>query len=349
MAWAERRALIGKIEAERKSRVICFVTSDRQGAEANIQKDATAYIFEHLRAIGKTPRLDVFLYTPGGDTLAAFGIARLFREFADHVGVLAPSRCHSAGTLLAISANEIVMTAGATLSPIDPSVVGPLNPAVEVAPGQRQIVPLSVETVAGFKALVTSDWDIKGEEALGAAFKLLAEKVHPLALGNVYRARQQIANLARKLLAEHRKDEKAVLDAIVDTLACNLGSHDYPISRREARDLLGKQIAQENGPFENLLLDLMRDYATELELATPFDPAMTLRAATLAGRAGPVKVEQRLAIVESAAFGLAAEREMLLSETRMLPPGVPPQMAAQFGGPKAIQAEIVRGEWRRYA
>jgi hypothetical protein len=349
MAWAERRALIEKIEQERKSRVICFLTSDRQGAETNINKDATRYVFEQLRAIGKTPRLDVFLYTPGGDTLAAFGIARLLREFTDRVGVLAPGRCHSAGTLLAISANEIVMTPGATLSPIDPSVVGPLNPAVEVAPGQRQIVPLSVETVAGFKALVTADWDIKGEVALSEAFKLLAEKVHPLALGNVYRARQQIANLAHKLLHEHRKDEKAALDAIVDTLACNLGSHDYPISRREARDLLGKQIAPENAVVEGLLLDLMQDFASELELAKPFDPGMVLRAAALAGQAGPVRVQHRLAIVESTGFGYAAEREMILTETRLVPPGIPPQLAPQFGGPKAIQAEMVRGEWRRYA
>ncbi len=166
MARPERVDLIRKIEAARNSRLLCYITSDRPNADTNIKKDAIPIIFEHLERIGKRERVDVLLYTSGGDTLAAFGIARMLREFCTHVGVLVPSRCHSAGTLMALAANEVVMTRGATLSPIDPSIVGALNPAVEVVPGQRQMVPLSVETVAGYKDLVTQDWGIKGEDAL---------------------------------------------------------------------------------------------------------------------------------------------------------------------------------------
>ena len=191
MAWQERKELIAKIEGIRKSRVICYLTSDRANANALISKDVSPLIHDFLAEIGPTKRIDLLLYTAGGDTLAAFGICKLLREYCDHLGVLIPFRCHSSGTLIALGADEIVMTRGATLSPIDPSVAGPLNPAVDIAPGQRQIVPVSVEAVAGFKDLVKKDWGIRGEH-LCDALNTLAEKVHPLLLGSVYRARQQI-------------------------------------------------------------------------------------------------------------------------------------------------------------
>jgi hypothetical protein len=175
MAQPERAELIRRIEGARGARLLCFLTSDRQNASQLIQKDVMPLFYEHLRQMGGTERIDVFIYTLGGDTLAAFGIGRLLREFARQVGALVPEKCYSAGTLFAVGANEIVMTRAATLSPFDPSIVRPLNPAVEMAPGKRQLLPISVESVAGFKGLVTEDWNIKGEEALTSAFRTLAE------------------------------------------------------------------------------------------------------------------------------------------------------------------------------
>jgi hypothetical protein len=349
MAWAERRNLIEQIENERHSRVICYVTSDRQGADATIQKDAIPLFLQHLQSIGSVERLDVFLFTAGGDTLAAFGLARLLREFSRHLGVLVPLRCHSAGTLLALGANEIVMTNGATLSPIDPSVVGPLNPAIELAPGQRQLLQLSVETVAGFKDLVTDAWGLTGD-ALTAAFRALFDKVHPLALGDVYRARRQIEHLARTLLMEHR-DEPEQIEKVIATLARELGSHDYPITRRDARALLGSHVAADAPQVERLMWNLYRDYEAELQLRRPFLPEVELAAATARGPVGSMPITQRLAFVETTSSGDAAERDLVLTPVQVLPPGIPPQLAAQMAGrgPMQVQVSVVRGEWRHYA
>jgi hypothetical protein len=86
------------------------------------------------------------------------------------------------------------MARSGTLSPIDPTITTALNPiAVGVFPSAGlqtgQLVPISVESVRGFKALAAEDWskDVKkdSDELLVAAFKILAEKVHPLALGDV--------------------------------------------------------------------------------------------------------------------------------------------------------------------
>jgi hypothetical protein len=347
MGRAERKELISKIEAARGSRVVCYLTSDRPNADAKVSKDVLPLLFDHLRSIGERKQIDVLLFTTGGDTLAAFGFVRLVREFCQErrLGVLVPLRCHSAGTLVAIGANEILMTKGATLSPIDPSISGPLNPAVEIAPGQRQLVPLSVETVAGFKDLVVTDWGLKDEASLSAAFRVLAERVHPMALGDVFRARQQIELLARKLL-EHRTDSENV-GTIIRTLTRALGSHDYVISRTEARGLFGYQIAQDAPETEDLIWRLYSDFAKEMELQEPFEFGIQVRAARNAGHTGPVKVLHRLAILETTDSRDVAEKEMLLREVQPSP-GMPPQvmMAAVQGG--MLHQDIVRAGWKHY-
>ena len=124
--------------------------------------------YEHLRHRDRYERIEVLLFTQGGDTLAAFGLGRLLREFATEVRTLVPEKCHSAGTLFALGSNQIVMTRLATLSPIDPSVTGPLNPAVQVQPGQANHT-VSVESVAGFRDLLTKVWEVRSEDALAAA------------------------------------------------------------------------------------------------------------------------------------------------------------------------------------
>lgn len=342
MGRRERIALIEQIERERGSRLICYVTSDRQNADAGVAKDAMPYFYEHLRTFGGAQKIDILLFTNGGDTLAGFGLSRLVREFCSQVGVLVPLRCHSAGTLIALGANEIVMTKGATLSPIDPTVVAPLNPAIEMAPGQRQIIGLSVESVAGFQDLVTQNWGLKGEEALSAALRALTDKVHPIALGDVYRARQQIELLAKKLLGAHRSDEEQIRQ-IVKTLTRGLGSHDYMVSRSEARELLGAQVAGDSATVEDLIWDAYRDYATEMTLGVPFDPGLEIQAARAGGQAAaPTSVTQRLAAIETTGWANIAERQMVLADvTGRLPPGMVPG--------RAIQQEIVRSGWVRYS
>lgn len=317
--WEQRKDLISGIEKRRGSRLVCYITSDRQNAPAIIAKDAIPIFFNQLREIGQVEKVDVLLSTAGGDTLAAFGLARLVREFARSVGVLVPHRCFSAGTLFALGANDIFMTHAGTLSPIDPSITTPLNPAnpvVESATKQYQPLPVSVESVAAFKSLLQEEWSIKKEEVLADLFKILAEKVHPLALGDVFRSRQQIQRLARQLLLQHRTD-KTKIDKIVATLTKELGSHDYPISRTEACKLMGKQICAEDSELENLVWDLYQDYSREMELDIPHNPATIIareRAKQQSQPGVPVRAEIQLAIIESSSTRDYFQQDVLLSE-----------------------------------
>lgn len=343
MARTDRITLIRQIEAMRGSKVICCLTSDRETtapwvpADGIIAKDFIPVFFEHLAAFRECEKVDVFIFTKGGDTLAAFGLSCLVREFASSFTVLIPHWCHSAGTLFALGANEIVMTRVATLTPIDPSVQGPLGPVVELAPGQRQFVPVSVESVAGYKSLITEDWKLSKEGA-ALGFKILAEKINPLALGDVYRSRQQIGNLARTLLGYHRQDKDNVGN-IVTQLTGGLGSHDYLISRSEARKLLTSQVGEDNRLLEELIWSLYLDFKTEMSLGQIFDPGMVITTWTDARRPLPAIVEQKVVVVESADAGDEFERAFRLLPVQTVTPAGPVQV---------LQSTLARAGWRRY-
>jgi hypothetical protein len=282
-------------------------------AQGMLSKDFLPRFFEHLRPVGKIDKLDVFLFTLGGDTLAAYAFSRFVREFAGIIGVLVPHWCHSAGTLFALGANEIAMTKVGTLSSIDPSITGPLNPMVSPAPGQAIPVPVGVESVSGFLSTAMNDWKLNAD-GMGVAFRLLAERVNPLLLGDLYRSRTQIIELATRLMEQHRTDKTAI-KAIVDTLATKLGSHDYMIGAKEARELLKgepTQVVPENADLEKLLWDLYVDFAAEMELGGTFNPSVEMQAWVLKNQPLPARKTLRLVTIQSTHRTDIWDREILL-------------------------------------
>jgi hypothetical protein len=336
----QRKSILEQLEKERKTRVVCYLTSDRPNAVAQVAKDVLPLFANHLLDLKKrkdwTDRIDILIFTTGGDTLAAFGLARLIRESAKWMGALVPEKCHSAGTLFALGANEIVMCPAGTLSPIDPALITPLNPTADgPIPGQRQLVRVSVESVAGFKALV-EEWGIKEDGAV-EAFKILAEKVHPLALGDIHRSRQQIETLAQKLLDEHRPDDEQV-PRIIRTLTRDLGSHDYPISRREARGLLGTQVAPENRTVEDLIWNLFEDFSKDMKLGVPFNAGVEAAQRQRANTPPPWKLPQQLGIIETRYSRDVFEQEIEVS---------PAQITAA-AGQLMLRQEIVKSSWQHY-
>jgi len=337
MARKERIELIRRIEDERGSRLICCLTSDRANAPGFFAKDFIPVFFEHLSGFHDCKKVDVFVFTQGGDTLAAFGLSRLVREFTYSFGALVPHWCHSAGTLFVLGADEILMTRGATLTPIDPSVQGPLNPVVELIPGRREPMPVSVESVAGYRSLIKEDWRLNND-GTAVAFRILADKINPLALGDVYRSRQQIRSLARTLLGYHRHDERNIQN-IVKQLTGGLGSHDYLISRGEARQLLGSQIWKDDATLERLIWDLYLDFKNEMDLGQIFDAGMVVNGWTAAGKQLPAFDEQKVVVVESATAGDEFERALQVLAVQAMTPAGPTQV---------FQATVVRTGWKHY-
>jgi len=254
--YEQRKALYSRIETFTDSKVICYVTGDRQNMEIQIASDTLEYFVEHLDKIGKVNKISLILYSKGGNTLTGWSLVNLIRQFCEEFQVIITSKAHSTATLIALGANSIIMTKQATLGLIDPSVNGPLNPQ---APGPNQLarIPISVESINGYFEFVKSMSITDGGE-LSKIMLDLANKIHPVVLGNVYRSRSQIRMLGNRLLSRHIKDDKKI-SKILDFLCSESGSHDYTIYREEAKDELGLMITKPNDEQYSIMKQLHDD------------------------------------------------------------------------------------------
>lgn len=270
----DRLKLYEKLETDRNSTVIAYVTGDRRGLETKVGSDAVDLFVHHLDHIGVVDKLTLFLYTRGGDTLAAWSLINLLRIFADNLEIIVPSKAQSAGTLLCLGADSIIMTKQAVLGPIDPSVHTPLNPQIPgAAPNAK--VPVSVESINGFVEFARQTL---GQNAdLSQVFVHLANGVHPLVLGDAFRARGQIRMLASRLLETIHKSKEEI-GKILEFLCSESGSHDYTINRREGRNELHLPIVNPNAEQYRTIKAIYDDFAQELDFASPYDPNVVLGA-----------------------------------------------------------------------
>lgn len=189
---ANRLELIQNIESKRASRLISYVTATRRTLGAQIASDVIPHFREHLADIGKVEKIDLFLITRGGHTLTPHRLVGLLREFGKGLGVLIPYMAHSAGTMIALGADEIVMGPMAELGPVDPSVGNDFNPVLDPgdAPGgkltiPRPRMPISVEDVSAYLTLAQERAGLSKRGSMVEAFKALTDRIHPLALGNI--------------------------------------------------------------------------------------------------------------------------------------------------------------------
>ena len=269
MRYSDRLELYQQIEKERESAVLTYVTSDRQGMETSIAPDVIDPFVDLLDMIGPVNRISLILHTSGGQTLAAWRLINLIRMFCDELEVLVPSKALSAGTLMSIGADKIVMTKQAVLGPIDPSVSSPLNPQVNVG-GQPRQVSVSVESVRGYLNLTRKELGIADSQHLTRVLLDLSSHIHPVVLGDIFRSTEQIRFLARKLLPRQVKDETNI-ESIVDFLCADSGSHDYTIDRREASGL-GLKVEKPSHELYDLLKKVHLSYTEELQLLEPYTP-----------------------------------------------------------------------------
>jgi hypothetical protein len=244
-----------------------------------------------LDKIGPVPKISLFLYTRGGDTLAAWSIVNLLYQFADELEVIVPSRCLSSGTLMSLGAKRIIMTKQATLGPIDPSINHPLNPQIPNGPPDARI-PVSVEEIEGYIQLMKEECEFNPKHDHNKLIEILSDAIHPIVLGKVYRTKSQIQMLATRLL-KHQVSDKRKTREIIRFLCSESGSHDYTIHRKEARDELGLNIEKPDDELYALIKAIYDDIADDLELSSKFDPNL------LIGQNQNARYQLRRALIES--------------------------------------------------
>ncbi|GMA62076.1 hypothetical protein NZD89_20290 [Alicyclobacillus fastidiosus] len=198
----QRIRAIRQMERRRKSRVITLI--HRQETISFLGIPLRNYISiedseQILRAIRLTPEsmpLDLILHTPGGLVLASEQIAYALSHHAAKVTVSVPHYAMSGGTMIALSADEIVIDENAVLGPVDPPLGQyPVASLVEVV-AQKPIDQVKDKT------LILVDM---ARKALNQVEVFLTEL------------------LKNKMNADNAKE-------LAHALSSGLWTHDYPIT-----------------------------------------------------------------------------------------------------------------------
>ena len=293
----DKKQLIQKIEEARGSKVITYLTSDRPGPiNARVAMDIIPIISNQLRKVGKIDKIDLFLYSSGGDTMVPWRLVSMIREYCDKFSVLVPYKAHSAATMISLGADEIVISDLSEISPIDPSTANVFNPADPINPQNR--IPISVEDVMAYFDLAKNKFGIKNDEDLAKIFNKFVEsnpQIHPLALGNINRTHNLIRMLAKRLLKSHKTPIKEdEIEKTVDYFTEKLYSHQYFIGRKEAKEDLGlKTVANADEKLSGLMTNLYEEYKKEMELGILWNPENEL------GLMAQNKKDYKIAFVES--------------------------------------------------
>jgi hypothetical protein len=338
MPLQERVKLIEKIEAIRGSKVICFLTSLRQNVPGMIADDMVRKFFDQLILLPNRPipKLDIFLCSNGGSSTVPWRLVALLREFSTSFSVLIPYRAYSAASLIALGADEIVMHPFGELGPIDPTVSNAFNPV----DGLGRPMGISVEDVRSYINFIKSTVGITHDDELIKAVEILAQKVHPLALGNVERFISQSRMVAKKILKTHMSEEtdEHQIEDIVENMASKLFFHGHPINRKEAKKELKLKVNDVLQPeLESAMWDLYKDFENEFENLSEFNPASAISnlAPVQAGQP-PRQIEFTLlhACIESARLSSKYSTKRRYTELPAMQPGQ-----------AAMREEILKQGW----
>jgi len=97
--------------------------------------DMTGFM-EVCSNVTDSKQLDLFLHSPGGDGEAADQICAYLRSQFEHIRAIVPLYAMSAATMMALSADEILMGAHSQLGPIDPQLTIQTNEGPRTASAQ---------------------------------------------------------------------------------------------------------------------------------------------------------------------------------------------------------------------
>lgn len=213
----------------------------------------------------------LFISTYGGDPHAGYRIARAFRHHYSHLTVIISTFCKSAGTLLAIGADELVIADKGELGPLDMQIKKPdelfdMSSGLDITQSmaflrtqsseilKRTVVELKVELEMTTKTAA----EIGTKLAQGLVSPIYAQ-IDPYKIGELQRA-VSIAFSYGKRLNEKVHNLRDADDSL-RSLVLDYPSHGFVIDRKEASTLFNKVRAPSDDEQEviNDLYNICKD------------------------------------------------------------------------------------------
>jgi hypothetical protein len=247
--FKQTQEIVAKIEKELGAPLLTYWNSHNGSI---CQNDVVGF-YELLRSTGMRDRAYLLIKSDGGNGEASLRIVHLLRQYAKKLIALVPLECASAGTMLALGADEIHMGPLAYLSAIDTSIRHDLSP-VDV---DNRRVSVSQDELTRVIKLWRSQSKKRG--AASNPYASLYQYVHPLAIGAVDRSSSLSIKLCTEILSYHMADNKKA-NRISKHLNSNYPSHGYPITIQEAATV-GLKVKAMKPEVNDLLLGLNELYS----------------------------------------------------------------------------------------
>ncbi|WP_303961205.1 hypothetical protein [Succinatimonas hippei] len=233
----------------RNSVVIVFTTCDK-GVHYPIGHEHYPCFVRQLIEISKhypnkkIPKISLILNTLGGNLPAARSIALLIKEFSEKFEVIIPHYAFSAGTLISLYADNIIMLEGASLGPIDPSVSDfkyPNMPANSAAQLEAELIKSSINPEIKVTSLetMTSFYD-------------------PVIIGQTIRAQKQIAKFIEEAISS--KINQIQFKNAINFLTRDTVFHKQKISIKEINEKISIK-AKDAKNDEKILISEIFNYA----------------------------------------------------------------------------------------
>ena len=260
---APRLDLLERIGSGRDSVVISYFTSIRPRAGSHIQDDDVRILEKHIaraEADG-AENIDVFLCTHGGHAVMPWNFHAMFRDYFPkaRLGVIAPFETYSAGTCIALGADEILMGRSSVLGPVD------IQTTRDDTGGW-----MSVNDFGGFMRLL-QEFDVGKTLDNKKTLDWLTRNADPIALGNAFRVWKENRRIIMKALTSRRKPLSArENEKIADYFLYEIGMHGQGIRRREALEAgLSFVTMLESSSCADDVPVLFEQYAQAMKLFSP--------------------------------------------------------------------------------
>ncbi len=236
-------------------------------------------------------KLDVILQTPGGDIDAAFAYSKLLRKSASEINIIVPLYAKSAGTLMCLIGDKILMTELSELGPLDTQIrennqgdTPEYNSALNGFKALEQVQQHTIETLDITTKLIFARSGLKISEAIHLASEFaghtsgtLYSQLNPIKIGEYARALEIGETYGKILLIRYANWNEQKADRLVKTLVYQYPSHGFVIDCEELQNLgLPAEIVdiETAGLLFQLREMLLKTKATIIELIElePQDP-----------------------------------------------------------------------------
>lgn len=246
-----RQQLLSELSAYRNRNIISYYSGwmYRPTAEdvSINDKDMNAFM-EAVYKLDRTKGLDLILHTPGGEIAATEQIVNYLHSCFDDIKVIVPQMAMSAGAIISVSSNEIIMGKQSCLGPFDPQLGG-------------------VACQSVLKEFEDAKKDIQLNPSALGLWQVIISKYHPTFLYSCVQAVALTNELADKFLGKVVKDPNKLSDikkAFNDNSESKLHSRHFSKAKLQKLGLNVTSL-EDDQKLQDLVLTLHHCYTIFLE------------------------------------------------------------------------------------